>query len=130
MHPPQKYLTLVSTVALALVGQLSCLEAKVVNYTLEVHYFPGSPDGVHKDKVLGINGEFPGPTLEAEVGDTLEITLVNSLQDGQNTSVHWHGISQKGSLFEDGTNMISQCPLPQGRSQIYRFNVTQAGTFW
>ncbi|ODM89025.1 L-ascorbate oxidase, partial [Orchesella cincta] len=104
--------------------------AKIVRHTFEVAYFNGSPDGIHKDKILGINGQSPGPTIEADVGDTLEITLINSIQDGQNTTIHWHGIHQKGSIFEDGTSQISQCPLPTGESQLYRFNVTQAGTFW
>lgn len=130
MNSPRKYLTLAVTVALALFAQLSCVEAKVLYYTLEVYYISGSPDGIHKDKILGFNGEFPGPTLEADVGDTLEVTLINRIQDGQNTTVHWHGVHQRGSLFEDGTSMISQCPLPQGRSQIYRFIVTEPGTFW
>ncbi|ODM90153.1 Laccase-2, partial [Orchesella cincta] len=28
------------------------------------------------------------------------------------TSIHWHGIHQKGSPFEDGASQITQCPLP------------------
>ncbi|CAL8133006.1 unnamed protein product [Orchesella dallaii] len=97
---------------------------------MEVYYFSGSPDGVYKDQILGINGKFPGPTIEADVGDTIEVTLINKIQDRQNTTLHWHGMHQRGSLFEDGTSQIAQCPLPYGSFQIYKFNVTESGTYW
>ncbi|ODM90154.1 Iron transport multicopper oxidase FET3 [Orchesella cincta] len=103
---------------------------KIVKHTLNISYFPGYPDGVWKQKVLGINGQFPGPTLEATEGDTLEILVVNNIQDGQNTSIHWHGIHQKGTPFEDGSSQITQCPLPSQKSQTYRFKATEPGTHW
>ncbi|CAL8133004.1 unnamed protein product [Orchesella dallaii] len=116
--------------SLVLLAAFSNLESKVVKQTMEVYYFSGSPDGVYKEKILGINGKFPGPTIEADVGDTVEVTLINKIQDRQNTTLHWHGMHQRGSLFEDGTSQIAQCPLPYGSFQIYKFNVTQPGTYW
>jgi len=117
--------------AVALVLNNVCqLDAKIVKHTFEVYYFSGSPDGVYKEKILGINGKFPGPTIEANVGDTVEVTLINKIQDRQNTTLHWHGMHQRGSLFEDGTNQIAQCGLPYGSFQIYDYNVTQPGTYW
>ncbi|CAL8136420.1 unnamed protein product [Orchesella dallaii] len=113
-------------------SQFPLSTCEVRQYTFNISYFSGSPDGVKKDKILGINNQYPGPTLEANQGDILEITVINNIIDGQNTSIHWHGISQRnGSLFEDGTSQISQCPLPAGgNSQVYRFVVEEAGTFW
>lgn len=106
------------------------VEAKTVSHTFEVKYFSGSQDGVYKEKIIGINGQFPGPTIEAEVGDILQIDLVNNHQDGQNATIHWHGIHQKHSHCEDGTSQISQCPLRNGHTQRYWFPVNQTGTYW
>ena len=36
------------------------------------------------------NGQVPGPTIEANVGDTIEVRLKNSLP--QATTIHWHGV--------------------------------------
>lgn len=64
-------------------------------YTFRVSYVSGTPDGVWTNSILGINGKFPGPVIEAEMGDTLEITVINDIQDGQNVTIHWHGIYQR-----------------------------------
>lgn len=37
------------------------------------------PDGVVKDKVMLINGQYPGPVLYADWGDTLVIEVSNSM---------------------------------------------------
>lgn len=74
---------------------LSVVETSTRSYIFRVSYITGSPDGVRTSKILGINGKFPGPVIEAEVGDTLEITVINEIQDGQNTTMHWHGILQR-----------------------------------
>jgi len=71
------------------------LNAKVIRHTFKVSYITGSPDGVWTSNILGINGEFPGPTIEGHQGDLLEITVLNRIQDGQNVSIHWHGIHQR-----------------------------------
>lgn len=101
------------------------------NYEFDIRYIGAAPDGVWKDKVFGINGRFPGPEIIADVNDTLVIKVVNNIQDGQNTAIHWHGLHQKKFPFQDGTNMIAQCPLKAGGNyQIYEFPVPVAGTFW
>jgi FtsP/CotA-like multicopper oxidase with cupredoxin domain len=105
-------------------------EAKLVRHNFEIKYTPGNFDGVRKDKVLTVNGEFPGPTIRAEIGDTVQVKVSNAIQDGQNTSLHWHGIHQRGTPFQDGPSMITQCPLKTGRNQLYEFKVETAGTYW
>jgi len=47
---------------------------------------------------MGINGQFPGPTIRAEVGDTLNIALTNKLFT-EGTVIHWHGIRQVFFFF-------------------------------
>lgn len=37
------------------------------------------PDGIVKEKVMLINGQYPGPVLYADWGDTLVINVVNSM---------------------------------------------------
>jgi hypothetical protein len=39
--------------------------------------------------------EFPGPTIEARSGDTLEIEVFNFAEEG--ISLHWHGLHMKGT---------------------------------
>jgi FtsP/CotA-like multicopper oxidase with cupredoxin domain len=104
--------------------------SKTISRIFDISYFEGSPDGVHKEKILGVNEQFPGPAIYADVGDTIEIDIVNNIQDGQNVSIHWHGLHQRGQYCEDGTSQISQCPLKNGYTQHYRFTVKDAGTHW
>src|SRR6266536_531281 len=49
----------------------------------------GNPDGVFKP-LLTINGQFPGPMIECNEGDTLVIEVDN--QSVNATSLHFHGI--------------------------------------
>ncbi|KAI4732130.1 hypothetical protein E4T49_00226 [Aureobasidium sp. EXF-10728] len=62
-------------------------------YDFEISAGRIAPDGVFKDGVL-VNGQFPGPTIEANWGDMISITVKNSLDEG--TSMHWHGAQYAG----------------------------------
>lgn len=101
---------------------------KVVPYTLEVTNTTMAPDGVPR-VVYAVNGQFPGPTIRASWGDTLQITVKNSLTTN-GTSMHWHGVRQWHSNQMDGTNGITECPLAPGHSRTYTFLCTQFGTTW
>jgi FtsP/CotA-like multicopper oxidase with cupredoxin domain len=76
-------------------------------------------------RAWGFGGQVPGPTIEAQVGDVLEIHLVNHLPEP--TVVHWHGLRIPAAM--DGTGMV-QRPVAPGESFTYRFRVPDAGTFW
>jgi FtsP/CotA-like multicopper oxidase with cupredoxin domain len=39
------------------------------------------------------------------------------------TSIHWHGLYQKGSSWSDGTAFVSQCPIVPGASCLYNLIV-------
>jgi FtsP/CotA-like multicopper oxidase with cupredoxin domain len=74
-----------------------------------------------------LNGASPGPTIEAVVGDLVQVTLVNrSVPDG--TTLHWHGVDVPNA--EDGVAGVTQDAVPVGGSHVYRFVVQDAGTFW
>ena len=51
----------------------------------------------------GFSGQVPGPTIEAEVGDTLVVRLANSLPEP--TTIHWHGLRVPADM--DGTELGS-----------------------
>lgn len=67
-------------------------EARIRLYKWEVKYEFKSPDCLKK-LVIAINGRTPGPTIEAEQGDTVIVEVKNTLLT-ENLSIHWHGIRQ------------------------------------
>ncbi|KAI2472102.1 putative multicopper oxidase [Annulohypoxylon bovei var. microspora] len=88
----------------------------------------GDPDGVVKP-MMTINGQFPGPLVEVNEGDVVEVNVQNSASNS--TAIHWHGIFQNGTNWMDGAAGVTQCPISPGASFRYKFNVTgQAGTYF
>ena len=79
--------------------------------------------------MLVVNGQYPGPVITANWGDTISITVKNSLQNN-GTSIHWHGIRQLDSNQMDGTNGLTECPIAPGQTKTYTFKATQYGTSW
>ncbi|KAI9727714.1 MAG: hypothetical protein M1828_005942 [Chrysothrix sp. TS-e1954] len=100
-----------------------------VAYTLEITNTTCNPDGSGSRICSLVNGQFPGPTIRAKWGDTLAITVKNSMQDN-GTSIHFHGVRQYDSAGSDGVNGITQCAIAPGDSATYRFQATQHGTGW
>ncbi|XP_057528083.1 L-ascorbate oxidase-like [Amaranthus tricolor] len=102
--------------------------AKVRHLEWEVEYMFWAPD-CEERVVMGINGQFPGPTIRAQVGDTIHVDLTNKLGT-EGVVIHWHGIRQLGTPWADGTALISQCPINPGETFTYRFTVDKAGTYF
>jgi FtsP/CotA-like multicopper oxidase with cupredoxin domain len=50
-------------------------------------------------------------------------------EKSMDTTVHWHGMHQKGTPHMDGTPM-TQCPILPGMSFTYSFKAYPAGTHW
>ncbi|KAL6840196.1 hypothetical protein ACP4OV_030006 [Aristida adscensionis] len=79
--------------------------------------------------IYTVNNQLPGPTIEANEGDTLVVHVVN--RSPYPLSLHWHGIFQLQSGWADGASMITQCPIQPSGKFTYAFNVTgQEGTLW
>lgn len=76
-------------------------------------------------RAWAFNGRIPGPTIEAHVGDVLEIRLTNRLPEP--TVIHWHGLRVPAAM--DGTDMV-QHPVEPGATFTYRYRLPDAGTFW
>lgn len=86
----------------------------------------GNPDGIYKP-MLTINGQFPGPLIEVNEGDTIVVNVHNAATNA--TAIHWHGIFQNGSTWMDGTSGVTQCPIAPGKTFQYRFTIRdQSGT--
>ncbi|KAF2434957.1 hypothetical protein EJ08DRAFT_581144 [Tothia fuscella] len=98
-------------------------------YVFNITQALASPDGFQKPMIL-INNQSPGPLIEANSGDTIQV-LVNNHMANWSTTIHWHGIDQKNSNRMDGVAAVTQCGIPPGQSFKYEFNTTgERGTFW
>ena len=84
-------------------------------------------DGYKSRLVIAINGQFPGPTIEAHEDQTM-IIHVRNLMHTDSTTVHWHGIHQTGTPGSDGIAFISQNPILPGQTFTYKFTAEPHGT--
>ncbi|KAH9295255.1 hypothetical protein KI387_038843, partial [Taxus chinensis] len=103
-------------------------EAKVHFHKWKVNYQTWAPDCVPVN-IISINGEYPGPTIRALEGDTVVVQLEN-LMPTENVVIHWHGIRQKGSPWDDGTASMSQCAINAGETYYYKFVADRPGTYF
>ncbi|KAI1260346.1 laccase [Xylariaceae sp. FL1019] len=89
-----------------------------------------APDGTIKETAMLINGQFPGPTITGDWGDTIEIRIINNLSIN-GTGLHWHGLRMLNQNLQDGVVGVTECPIPPGgASKTYSFKLTQYGTTW
>jgi FtsP/CotA-like multicopper oxidase with cupredoxin domain len=101
---------------------------QVREYNWKIVDIVGNPDGVFRP-MLTINGQFPGPMIECNEGDTLVIEVEN--QSVNATSIHFHGMLQNGTNFMDGATGITQCPIAPKRKFRYEFTVSgQSGSYY
>ena len=98
------------------------------NYDFTIAEQTFAPDGVNRTGYL-VNGAFPGPTIEANWGDWIEVTVHNDLPT-ESTSLHWHGLLQTETPWMDGVPSVMQCPIAPGSSFTYRFRADLYGSSW
>jgi hypothetical protein len=72
-----------------------------VSYNLRIENTTCSPDGASSRVCMLINGRYPGPTIVANWGDTIRVTVRNLLQHN-GTSIHWHGFRMLNTNIQDG----------------------------
>lgn len=101
---------------------------RTVHYNLDITNTTIAPDGIARI-ALTVNGQLPGPVIEANWGDTVMVTVNNKLQDN-GTSIHFHGIRQLNNSEYDGVPAITQCPIAPGDSFTYKWVATNYGTSW
>ncbi|OCT45471.1 hypothetical protein CLCR_01580 [Cladophialophora carrionii] len=99
-------------------------------YTLEITNTTLVYDGTGPKLALAVNGQVPGPVIEANWGDTVKVTVINKLQDNS-TSIHFHGIRQFGTNDQDGVPGVTECGIAgNGGSRTYTWKATSYGTSW
>jgi len=83
---------------------------------------------VHQDgRSFTVNGSSPGPTIDATVGDRVEVTLVND-NVSEGTTLHWHGVDVPNAM--DGVAGVTQDAVMPGEQFVYRFVADRVGTYW
>ncbi|KAB8260287.1 Cupredoxin [Aspergillus pseudonomiae] len=99
-------------------------------YWLDIDEIAAAPDGYLRT-VMAINGSIPGPTIYADWEDYVVVHVTNHLHEAKNgTSIHWHGMWQRGTNEHDGVVSITQCPIAPGSSMTYRWRAEQYGSSW
>lgn len=98
---------------------------KTFEFTLTVGKW--APDGVERDMVL-VNGAFPGPTIEVNQGDKVDVVIHNKMV--ANTTVHFHGIDMHATPWNDGVPGVTQRQIGTGETYHYKWHATQYGSYW
>lgn len=114
--------------SLGLLSLATFAKAATVTHDFDITWVWASPDGFGRP-VVGINNQWPCPTITANVGDTIVINVNNKLGN-QTTGIHWHGINQISTEEMDGPSDVAQCPVPPGSSIKYQWVADTAGTYW
>ncbi|KAH8705516.1 Cupredoxin [Talaromyces proteolyticus] len=103
-----------------LVGGAHLCNAALRQYNFTIHSGTNAPDGVSRPVYL-INGQQPGPLIEVDEGDELEVFVTNNL--AVENTIHWHGLFQHRTPEMDGVPGVTQYPIPPGGNFTYRFSV-------
>ncbi|XP_050269245.1 laccase-14-like isoform X2 [Quercus robur] len=79
--------------------------------------------------MLTVDGQFPGPVLRVQKGDTAFVTVQNNGKYG--VTIHWHGVKQPRNPWSDGPENITQCPIKPGKKFTYEVVFSnEEGTLW
>ncbi len=122
-----RVLTIVLVFMSLFVVPVNGAEQPVRHYTFEItigtwEILPDVPV-----KSLLINGVIPGPAIEVNEGDVVEVEVVNHTPLPH--TIHWHGLEVDNS--QDGVPYVTQDSIKTGESFVYRFVAKPAGThFW
>ncbi|CAH2073524.1 unnamed protein product, partial [Iphiclides podalirius] len=76
-----------------------------------------------------VNGMTPGPSIHVCLNDIVVVKVHNKVP-GQDLTLHWHGIDQKGTPYMDGVPMVTQCPIGFGSIFQYAFVASSPGTLF
>ncbi|XP_038886958.1 L-ascorbate oxidase homolog [Benincasa hispida] len=96
-------------------------------FTWNITYGDIWPLGVKQQGIL-INGQFPGPQIEAVTNENLIINVFNSLDEP--FLISWNGIQQRRNSWQDGV-YGTNCPIPPGQNFTYVLQVKdQIGSYF
>jgi iron transport multicopper oxidase len=63
--------------------------------------------------------------IEADVNDTIVVNTRNLLGN-ETTSLHFHGMAQRGTIVADGPAGVTQCPIEPGQTYTQTFKAYPA----
>ncbi|CAC5382868.1 unnamed protein product [Mytilus coruscus] len=79
--------------------------------------------------VVVANGTLPGPPIIVYEGQTIIVHVTNHLKS-EEVTIHWHGITEKGTPYMDGVPFLTQCPISPCQTFVYKFVASHKGTYW
>ena len=113
-----------------------------VSYTLTLSKTMINVAGDWPKQQMLVNNQSPGPEIRGKFGDWFNVKVNNNLGDAMSV-VHWHGMQQKNTQYEDGPPGITQClvnskdstgkyvsPTSKLTSLNYRFLPQNPGTYF
>jgi multicopper oxidase len=101
---------------------LQVAHAATLTYNWDIGWMNYNPDSRQVRPIIAINGKWPSPQIVGNVGDNVIVNVINNLGN-QSLTIHWHGLRQVGNNANDGTPMVSQCPIIPGTNYTYTFTV-------
>ncbi|KAG8777671.1 ferroxidase fet3 [Serendipita sp. 407] len=108
---------------------LSELTLSLSPFRWNITYARANPDGLFERRVIGVNGTWPPPPIEAKKNDTLKVHAINGLDVP--TGLHHHGMFFRNTSYYDGAVGVTQCGIPPGDTFTYDIPITeQHGTYW
>ena len=93
-------------------------------YELTAEAFEWETEPGTVKEAWGYNGMVPGPMLQPELGDKVQIVLNNELPEP--TTIHFHGMTVPANM--DGVPAISQDAVLPGESFTYEFTIRNTGS--
>ncbi|CAB81335.1 Pollen-specific protein precursor like [Arabidopsis thaliana] len=111
----------------ALLSAVSFAADPFVSYDFRVSYLTASPLGVPQ-QVIAVNGQFPGPLLNATTNYNVVVNVFNHLDEP--LLLTWPGIQMRRNSWQDGV-LGTNCPIPPRWNFTYQFQVKdQIGSFF
>ncbi|KAK2359043.1 L-ascorbate oxidase protein [Trifolium repens] len=96
-------------------------------FTWKVTYGDIYPLGIKQQGIL-INGQFPGPQIDAVTNENLIISVYNYLTEP--FLISWNGIQHRRNSWQDGV-FGTNCPIPPGKNFTYTLQVKdQIGSYF
>jgi iron transport multicopper oxidase len=111
-----------STLLSSLFCFTNAVSAATLTYDWEITWVEVNPDNRLTRPAVGINNQWPCPSISGNIGDTVVVTVHNGLGN-ETASLHFHGLHQVGNNAQDGPPMVNQCPILPGQCYTYTFTV-------
>ncbi|KAF5346493.1 hypothetical protein D9756_010060 [Leucocoprinus leucothites] len=113
----------------------AAVQARAVkDFNIDVVNANLAPDGFNRSTVVA-NGQFPGPAILVNKGETLRVTVNNKLTDStmrRSTAFNFDGIFfRTANAYDEAEPFVNSCPIAPEGTFTYEIPLDdQTGTFW